>query len=93
MDRVEDRGASEFLRQEEMKELIAAEKDRITAQLMSRAANMVVLRILRKESGPIADFDLVYFMEVIKEFADDHEALRMILNGKGDELNWMAEEE
>jgi hypothetical protein len=93
MDRFKDKATPEFLRQEMAKEMIASERDAITAQLMTRAVNMVFLRIARKEAAPMADFDLAYFMEVMKEFAGDHEALRMILNGKGDELNWMAEGE
>ena len=38
-----------------MKEMIALEQDRITAQLMTRAVNMIVLRMTRKEGGPVAE--------------------------------------
>jgi hypothetical protein len=40
----------------------------------------------------VADFGLKFFMEVIKDFASEHEALKKILDGKGDELILMAEE-
>jgi hypothetical protein len=92
MDRSREQRTPEFLRQETMKEMIASERDPITAQLMTRAVNMVFLRLARKEKGPTADFDLAYFIEVIKEFADDHEALRTIIEGRGAELDWLAEE-
>jgi hypothetical protein len=57
-----------FLRQEEMNDLIASEPDPITADLMNQAAHLVILRVIRQDQGPIADFDLRYFMEVIHEF-------------------------
>jgi hypothetical protein len=81
----------EFLRQREMQELIASEKDPITAHLMTFANNTLLSRLLTKEKGPVADFDLRYFMEVIQEFASDHETLKKILDGKVDELMWMAD--
>ena len=80
-----------FLRQEEMNALIASEKDPITADLMSQAAHLVVLRVMRQEKGPMADFDLRYFMEVIQEFASDHEALRRSLEGRGSQEEWLSE--
>ena len=86
------RGNPEFLQQEKMQELIASEKDPITAHLMIFANNTLLSRILTKEKGPVADFDLGYFMEVIKEFASDHKTLKKILDGRGDELIWMVEE-
>ena len=92
MEKFEKNKPAEFLRQEEMKEMIAVEQDRITAQLMARAVNMIAMRIIRKEEGPLSDFDLRYFMEILREFACDHEALRRILDGRRDDLNWMADD-
>lgn len=82
-----------FLRQEEMNALIAKEKDPITADLMRQAAHLVVLKVLRQDEGPVADFDLRYFMEVIHEFVSDHEALQRTLEGKVSQEAWLPDEE
>ena len=81
-----------FLRQDEMNALIESETDPITADLMNQAANVVMLRVLRKEKRPIADFDLRYFMEVIQEFASDHDVLRKSLEGEGGQEIWIADD-
>jgi len=81
-----------FLRQKAMQELIAAEPDQITAHLMTFANNTLVSRLLRNAPGPAADFDLGYFMQIVQEFASDHETLRKILDEKSDELIWLAED-
>ena len=91
MDTVESKLIHGFLRQEEMNALIASEKDPITADLMNQAAHLVVLRVIRQEKGPISDFDLRYFMEVIQEFASDHETLTRSLKGKGSQEEWLSE--
>ena len=82
-----------FLRQEEMNALIANETDPITADLMSQAAHLVVLKVIRGEEGPLGDFDLRYFMEVIQEFASDHEMLRQTLEGKVHKESWLTDDE
>ena|ERR1700730_13323533 len=82
-----------FLRQTEMEELIASEKDPITQHLMTMAADVVLSRMLTKKNGPIADFDLNYFMEIVQQFANEHETLKKILSGRGDELIWLDEDE
>jgi hypothetical protein len=81
-----------LVRQLEMQELIDSEKDPITAHLMTMANEVVFARVLRGESRPIADFDLRYFMEIMQEFASNHETLRKILAGRGDELVWLGME-
>ena len=83
---------AEFLRENELKELLASESDPVTSQLMTMANHILTLRVIRKEKGPVSDFDLRYFMEIIQDFAREHEALKKILDGRGDELIWMAEE-
>jgi hypothetical protein len=92
MNTSEERSAAGFLRQQEMEELIASEKDPITEHLMSMAAQVVFSRLVRKEKGPTADFDLRYFMEIIQELASKHEILKKILGGHGDELVWLEME-
>ena len=82
---------AEFLRQAEMKELIAAQSDPIMRDLMTMANHMLVLKVMRKEAGPTSDFDLKYFMEIIHDLAGERETLKKILDGRGDELIWMAD--
>jgi hypothetical protein len=74
-----------------MEELIASEKDPIAQHLMTMAAQVVFSRMVRRENGPTADFDLGYFMEVIQEFTSKHEILKKIIEGKGGELIWIEE--
>ena len=50
------------------------------------------MRLVRRENGPTADFDLGYFMEVVREFVSEHETIRKILDGRGDELVWLTED-
>jgi hypothetical protein len=78
-----------FLRRTEMQELVDSEKDPITEHLMEMAAQVVFSRVVRKERPPIADFDLRYFMEVVQDFAGQHETLKTILAGRGSELVWL----
>jgi len=82
-----------FLRQAEMEQLIASEEDPITQHLMTMAVDVVLSRMITKKNGPIADFDLSFFMEIIQQFANEHKTLKKILEGKGDELIWLAEDE
>jgi hypothetical protein len=92
MDRSEEKTQPGFLRQTEMNDLIASEEDPITQHLMEMAAHVVISRVLTRKDGPIADFDLNYFMEIVQEFAREHKTLKTILEGKGDELIWLAED-
>jgi hypothetical protein len=87
------KATSEFLRQKEMQELIASEKDPITADLMAMAYHVVFMRLMRKETGPVTDFDLRYFMEVIQEFSSQHSILTKLLAGKSGELAWLSDGE
>jgi hypothetical protein len=91
METAESKPLRGFLRQEEMNSLIESEKDPITADLMNQAAHIVVLRVIRHEEGPISDFDLRYFMEIIQEFASDHEILKRSLEGKRCNEEWLPE--
>ena|SRR3982751_2930262 len=77
-----------FLRQREMEELIDSEKDPITRDLMALANIVVFGRVARHDSGPISDFDLLYFMELMQDFASRHDTIRLMLDGRGSELSW-----
>jgi hypothetical protein len=78
----------DFLRMEEMRELIAAEENKITRDLMTFAFNCFASVIIKNTAAPIADFDMKFSMQVVHEFAKDHEGLQMFLDGKGDEEGW-----
>jgi hypothetical protein len=65
-----------------MNRLIDAEEDPITQNLMALAAQTVLARAVTQKSQPIADFDLLYFMELIQQFASKHQILKRMLNGE-----------
>jgi hypothetical protein len=88
----EERGAPTFLRQREMNELVDAEQNPVTRDLMVFAYHSLVSLVIRKAEGPIADFDLRYFMQVIQEFSSDHDGLRGFLDGKSNDTEWIAED-
>jgi hypothetical protein len=71
-----------FLREEEMRQIVSSQQDPITAQLMGLAYHTLLVRMLRQESLPVADFDLRFFMEVIQEFCSDQETLKKVLAGE-----------
>jgi hypothetical protein len=73
-----------------MNALIERQDDPITANLMHRAAHVLLLRMMRREKAPAADFDLEFFIEVIQEFVRDHDALRKSLDGSGEE-EWLPD--
>ena len=52
---------------------------------MSLAYNMLVVRIMEKKEGPSADFDVLYFMQLVRDLANEPETLERILAGRGDE--------
>src|SRR5690242_5989906 len=84
-------GNQGFLRAEQMQEIISSEQNRITAQLMVFAYNTLVCSVLCGSQAPAGSFDLSFFMHVVQQFASDHETLRQILEGKGNEYVWLAE--
>jgi hypothetical protein len=71
-----------FLRQDEMNNLVASERDPITQNLMALAAQTVLARVVARQSWPIADFDLLYFMELVQQFGSKHQILKRMLNGE-----------
>jgi hypothetical protein len=80
-----------FLRKAEMLELLRSEKDEITSQLMWEASNSVFKRVLKGGDGPVSDFDLNFFMEVMQEFCGQHKVLKTILDGEGKSLEWFPD--
>lgn len=81
-----------FLRWEEMKELLASEQDPVTAQLMGEAFMKVFNRLLKREGLPVGDFDMRFFMEILQEFFSEHETIKKIIDGTDDRQPWVAED-
>ena len=81
-----------FLRQKEMNDLIAQEQDPITADLMSQAAYVLVMTVGCQKTRPIADFDLRFFMEIIRDFVSDHEILKSSLEGNLRRESWLPDD-
>jgi hypothetical protein len=54
------------------------------------AYNTLIGCIGTGSQAPTGSFDLVFFMQVVRQFASDHEALRKILDGKGNEYVWLT---
>jgi hypothetical protein len=80
-----------LLKQNEAMELLNSVKDLVANQLMNRANFYVTKRFMARETAPVSDFDLRFFMEVMEELFNDQEALRRILNGE-DLRVWTDEE-
>ncbi|HXG06238.1 MAG TPA: hypothetical protein VNI77_02810 [Nitrososphaera sp.] len=71
-----------LLRQEEAWELLRSVEDPVVNQLMNRAAFIVTKRFTSENASLAADFDLQFFMEVMRELFTDGEAIRKILDGE-----------
>jgi hypothetical protein len=80
--------AVEFLRQDEMNQLIGSEPNMITRELMALAGSVIFARAARREMAPVSDFDSRYFMEIMQEFCGKHERIKVILEGRAEELSW-----
>lgn len=84
--------AGELLRWDEAMRVLEAVDDPITGQLMNMANFEVMKRFQGKDEGlPLADFDLRFFMEVMRDFCSDHDNLRKVLDGQ--DLRMLTEED
>jgi lipase chaperone LimK len=73
---------AELLRWDEAIEVLRSIENPITSQLMNIANFEVLKRFLQSKEFPVADFDLRFFMEVMRDFCSDHETLRKVLDGE-----------
>ena len=58
---------------------------------MSQAAYVLVMTVAAQKIRPIADFDLRYFMEIIREFVGDHEILKATREGNRTRESWLPD--
>jgi hypothetical protein len=57
--------------------------DNLTTNQLMNMANFEVLKcIIEQKELPANDFDLKFFMEVMKAFCSDHSTLRKVLSGE-----------
>ena len=71
-----------IINHDEAMEILRSVKDPVTNQLMNMANFEVLKRFLEHRDLPACDFDLVFFLKVVKDFCSQHEAIRKILAGE-----------
>jgi hypothetical protein len=78
----------QLLRQEESKLVMDSVDDLAVSQLMNLAHYQVVKWYVTGEKYIAADFDICFFMEVMKEVFSDKQTIKRILNGE--DLRWFT---
>jgi hypothetical protein len=73
---------TELLRWNEAMELLKSVENPITNQLMNRANLEVLKHFVQLKRFPAADFDMLFFIEVMRDFCSDHETLGKVLAGE-----------
>jgi hypothetical protein len=71
---------SVFINYAEAGSLTETVSDRITWQLLAMANTDVVLSIANGKRPPAAKFDLLFFVQVMREVCGRHEQLRAVLS-------------
>lgn len=82
---------AELLRQDEAKFVMSSVDDLVVSQLMNLAHFQVIKWYISGEKVIAGDFDICFFMEVMKEVFSDKKTLQRILNGE--DLRWFSEDE
>lgn len=82
---------AELLRQDEAKLVMRSVDDLAVSQLMNLAHFQVIKWYISDEKVITGDFDICFFMEVMKEIFSDKKTLQRILNGE--DLRWFSEDE
>ncbi|MCW5970573.1 MAG: hypothetical protein KIT57_18895 [Blastocatellales bacterium] len=81
----------ELLRQEEAKMCMASVDDLVVSQLMNLAHFQVIKWYTSGEKYIAGDFDICFFMEVMKEVFSDKMTIQRILTGE--DMRWFADDE
>jgi hypothetical protein len=81
----------ELLRQDEAKLCMRSVDDLVVSQLMNLAHFQVIKWYTSGEKPIAGDFDICFFMEVMKEVFSDKKTIQRILNGE--DLRWFADDE
>jgi hypothetical protein len=79
---VEDKNYPGMRRGDEAREMLKSVKDPTTNQLMNMINFEVLKRFFERKDLPVCDFDMLFFMEVIREFCSQHSTMRKILAGE-----------
>ena len=82
---------AELLRQDEAKLVMGSVNDLVVTQLMNLAHFQVIKWYTSGEKVIANDFDLCFFMEVMKEVFSDKKTITRILNGE--DLRWWSDNE
>ena len=72
----------QLLRWDDAMELLSSVDDPITNQLLNLANFEVLRRFFKVKEFPDCDFDLRFFLEVMRVICSDHVTLRKILAGE-----------
>ena len=82
---------AELLRQDEAKLVMGSVNDLVVTQLMNLAHFQVIKWYTSGEKVIANDFDLCFFMEVMKEVFSDKNTITRILNGE--DLRWWNDDD
>jgi hypothetical protein len=82
---------AELLRQDEAKLIMSSVNDLMVSQLMNLAHFQVIKWYTSGEKVIASDFDICFFMEVMKEVFEDKETIKRIL--QGEDLRWWSDDD
>jgi hypothetical protein len=70
------------VRHQEALELLNSIEDPVTRRLAHNAHFFLLRRFARGQDLPAGDFDVRFFVEVVREFCQEHDVLKRILAGE-----------
>jgi hypothetical protein len=70
------------LRHDAANELISSIEDPITQRLMNNAMFHFLRTYYQEKRYPAADFDMLYFVQLLRDIFEEHEVLQRILAGE-----------
>jgi anti-anti-sigma regulatory factor len=73
---------AEVLRSDEAAKVIETEKDPITRALLNNANFWFMKKFFEQNERPVSDFDLHFFINVLREVFAEHDVLRRMLAGE-----------
>lgn len=72
----------QVLRDEEARSLVASIENPITQHLVTNAMFHFFKRYNEEQQRPASDFDMLYFVLILRDAFAEHDALRRILDGE-----------
>jgi hypothetical protein len=73
---------AEILRSEAATEILENEKNPVTRALLNNANFWFMKKFFEKKDRPVSDFDLRFFMELMRDVFSEHDVLRRMLAGE-----------